>query len=164
MKARASRADGRIGDAAGFAQTALTVAGDGNEPLYAVVAHVELARISHVQNDVEACRAHLRDADSLLSDGSGDHLAELVRTARNETRFVSLEGRDDLPLGANELTDREMGVVRLLPYGLSRKELAEQLFISENTLKTHLTSIRHKLGVSGRDDIAARASELGIIS
>lgn len=164
VKARASRADGRVGDAAGFARDALTVANEGHEPLFAVLALVELARISHLENNVEACRVHLREAEALLSEGAGQHLAELVRTARNETRFVSLEGRDDLPLGANELTDREMGVVRLLPHGLSRKELAEQLFISENTLKTHLTSIRHKLGVSGRADIAARATELGIIS
>ena len=47
--------------------------------------------------------------------------------------------------------------------GISQKELAEQLFISENTLKTHLTSIRHKLGVSGRADIAERATELNLI-
>ena len=163
VKARACVAQGRVGDAATFATRALDIATDAHEPLFALLAHVELARSSHLANDRESCRAHLRAAEQLLTVGSGDHLADLVRRTHNETRFTKLNGRADLPPGAAELTDRELAVVRLLPHGLSRKELAEQLFISENTIKTHLTSIRHKLGISGRADIAARARELQII-
>ncbi len=164
VKARASRAEGRVGDAEALAQRALKIAIDAHEPLYEILARVELARLAHLGNEAETCRSHLRAAEQLLSDGSGDHLAGVVRIARNETRFTSLEARNDLPPGANELTDRELAVVRLLPHGLSRKDLAAQLFISENTLKTHLTSIRHKLGIAGRADIAQRARELEIIA
>jgi len=163
VKARGARASGHIGDALGYAERALAIATEATEPTFAVLAHFELARVAHVQNEHETCRLHLRDAEALLSGASGEHLAGQLRSARNDTRFVSLETRTDLPLGANELTDRELAVVRLLPHGLSRKDLAGQLFVSENTLKTHLTSIRHKLGVPGRSDIGARAIELGII-
>ncbi|MEO1058380.1 MAG: LuxR C-terminal-related transcriptional regulator, partial [Actinomycetota bacterium] len=70
---------------------------------------------------------------------------------------------DALPVGARELTERELVILRLLPHGLSRRELAEQLYVSENTLKTHLTSIRRKLGVSGRASPIEAARALGLI-
>ena len=71
--------------------------------------------------------------------------------------------RDRLPIGARELSARELAVLRLLPFGLSRRKLAAQLYVSENTVKTHLTSIRRKLGVVGREDVVARARELGLL-
>ena len=56
-------------------------------------------------------------------------------------------------------------MLRLLPYGHTRKELGEQLFVSENTIKTHLTSLRHKLGVTGRaDQIVERAKRIGLLN
>jgi ATP/maltotriose-dependent transcriptional regulator MalT len=80
----------------------------------------------------------------------------------NEIRFVAREV-EDLPVGARELTDREQAVLVLLPHGLSRRDLAAQLVVSENTVKTHLTSIRHKLGLVGRESIVDRARELGLL-
>jgi hypothetical protein len=111
-----------------------------------VLAYIELARTAHVQNDPEPCRLHLRDAEALLTLGSGGYLAAQLRSVRDDTRFVSLETPTDLRLGANERTDRELAVVRLLPAASAGR-----------------TSIRHKLGVPGRSDIGARAIELGII-
>ena len=163
VKARVSRASGHIGDAAEHAQRSLDIATYASEPSIALLGHLELARIAHVQGDADLCRVHLRASEALVTDGSGPFLLDQIRITRNETRFASLDSVNDLPVGANELTDRELAVLRLLPHRLSRRELAAQLFISENTLKTHLTSIRHKLGVPGRGDIAARAIELGLI-
>ena len=41
--------------------------------------------------------------------------------------------------------------------------LSAQLFVSENTVKTHIKSIRRKLGLDGREDIVGRARELGLL-
>lgn len=60
------------------------------------------------------------------------------------------------------LSDRELDVVRYLPGPLSNAEIAAQLFVSLNTLKTHLRSIYRKLGVSNRRDAIQRAEDLGL--
>jgi LuxR family maltose regulon positive regulatory protein len=60
------------------------------------------------------------------------------------------------------LSDREREVVRYLPTALSSAEIAGQLYISLNTLKTHLHSIYRKLGVHGRSEAIERAKELGL--
>jgi LuxR family maltose regulon positive regulatory protein len=60
------------------------------------------------------------------------------------------------------LSDREREVVRYLPTALSSAEIAAQLYISLNTLKTHLHSIYRKLEVHGRSEAIERAKELGL--
>jgi LuxR family maltose regulon positive regulatory protein len=58
------------------------------------------------------------------------------------------------------LTDRELEVLRLLPSRLTLQEIADELFISMNTLKFHLKVIYRKLGCRSRSDAAALAQEL----
>jgi LuxR family maltose regulon positive regulatory protein len=60
------------------------------------------------------------------------------------------------------LSDREAEVVRYLPTPLTNAEIAAQLYISLNTLKSHLASIYKKLGVTDRRGAIARAEELGL--
>jgi LuxR family transcriptional regulator, maltose regulon positive regulatory protein len=60
------------------------------------------------------------------------------------------------------LSEREMQVVRFLPTRLSGAEIAAELFVSLNTLKTHLRSIYRKLGVSGRREAVELAERLGL--
>jgi two-component system, NarL family, response regulator LiaR len=62
------------------------------------------------------------------------------------------------------LSDREGDVLRLLELGHSNREIAEKLFISENTVKTHLNNIYSKLGVSRRTQAISKAKELGILT
>ena len=57
------------------------------------------------------------------------------------------------------LTDREHDVLRLLPTRLTLREIADELFISMNTLKFHLKVIYRKLGCSSRAEAAAAARE-----
>jgi len=61
------------------------------------------------------------------------------------------------------LSDRELEVLRYLPTPLSSTEIAAQLFISLNTLKTHLRVIYRKLGVRGRHEAVERADELAML-
>jgi ATP/maltotriose-dependent transcriptional regulator MalT len=61
------------------------------------------------------------------------------------------------------LTTREHGVLALVADGLSNREVAQQLAISEHTVKFHLASIFGKLGVSTRTEAVQRAVRLGVI-
>lgn len=64
---------------------------------------------------------------------------------------------------ADSLTEREKEVLRLIAAGLSNKEIAEQLEMTVNTVKTHIKNIYGKLQVNRRVQVAARAKELDIL-
>ncbi|UCH61424.1 MAG: response regulator transcription factor, partial [Anaerolineales bacterium] len=65
---------------------------------------------------------------------------------------------------SNNLTKREMEVLRLLAEGLSNRELAEALTISEKTVKKHVSSILGKLNLADRTQAAIYAYKNGLVS
>lgn len=65
---------------------------------------------------------------------------------------------------AEQLSSRELAVLRLIARGCSNQEISEQLFISLHTVKTHASHINSKLGVERRTQAVARAKELGLLS
>jgi len=77
----------------------------------------------------------------------------VLRTAQLSSALAAV------PLG---LSRRELEVARFLPTPLSSAEIAERLYISLNTLKTHLRTIYSKLGATNRREAIQRAEELGI--
>jgi LuxR family maltose regulon positive regulatory protein len=70
---------------------------------------------------------------------------------------------DAAPRVAFHLTNREIQVLRLLWKGGSNKAIARDLFLSENTIETHLRRIYEKLGTRNRTQAAAIAREAGAI-
>ena len=64
---------------------------------------------------------------------------------------------------AEQLSSRELAVLRLIAQGCSNQEISEQLFISLHTVKTHASHINSKLGVERRTQAVARAKELGLL-
>ena len=58
------------------------------------------------------------------------------------------------------LSEREIEVLKLLGQGLSNQEIADRLFVSLNTIKTHLSNIYNKLGVTRRTQALQKALEL----
>jgi LuxR family maltose regulon positive regulatory protein len=79
----------------------------------------------------------------------------------DEQRAESVQTRQD---GLIEpLTDRELTILRLLPAPTPQRELASALFVTPNTLRTHLRAIYRKLGAESRDDAVIRARERGLI-
>ncbi|MFC2165951.1 LuxR C-terminal-related transcriptional regulator [Acidobacteriota bacterium] len=61
------------------------------------------------------------------------------------------------------LSERELDVLRLIAAGLSNKEIAQKLFVSLNTIRTHTKNINAKLDVHSRTQAVARAKELGLL-
>ena len=68
-----------------------------------------------------------------------------------------------LSLRREPLTDRETEVLALLATGMSNVEIGAELFISVNTVKSHLKNVYSKLGVSNRTRALSTALELGVI-
>ncbi len=77
--------------------------------------------------------------------------------ASTDRRFQPAESGIDL---IEPLTNRELDTLELLPMRLSNKEIAERLFVSQETVKTHLKGIYQKLGVSNRHDAADLADRI----
>jgi LuxR family maltose regulon positive regulatory protein len=63
-----------------------------------------------------------------------------------------------------QLSSRELSVLRLIAQGCSNQEISEQLFISLHTVKTHASHINSKLGVERRTQAVARAKGLGLLA
>lgn len=61
------------------------------------------------------------------------------------------------------VTPRELEVLGLIAEGLSTKEMAERLFVSENTIKTHTSRVFDKLGVNRRTQAVQAGKQLGLI-
>lgn len=103
----------------------------------------------------------------LLKDAPPDQLFAGIRaTARGETVLAPSVAatlvRRTAP-GASTITDREVEVLELLSRGLGNKEMARELFVSEATVKSHLSHIYTKLGVDTRAGAVAVAIERRII-
>jgi LuxR family maltose regulon positive regulatory protein len=72
-------------------------------------------------------------------------------------------GQTALPPEIEPLSDREMEVLRLLAAGLTNKQIADQLFVSISTVKSHVHHISSKLDVSNRTQAVARARQLNLL-
>ena len=115
----------------------------------------------------------------LLKDVGSSQLAESIRvTARGESflepyiaakvvqefsRVSSLVGGTSSEVLPEPLSEREIELVRLIASGLSNKEIAEVLFITEGTVKNHITHILGKLGAHNRTEAVMRARTLGLM-
>ena len=75
--------------------------------------------------------------------------------------------QDLLPLTQEQysgLTERELGILRLVGKGLSNKQIGKELFISDRTVQAHLSNIFSKLGVSSRTEAVMYAVRNGWIT
>jgi ATP/maltotriose-dependent transcriptional regulator MalT len=62
-----------------------------------------------------------------------------------------------------EITPRELEILELIAKGLSNREIAEKLFVSENTVKTHSSRVFDKLGAKRRTQAVQLGKEFGLI-
>jgi DNA-binding NarL/FixJ family response regulator len=115
----------------------------------------------------------------LLKDVASLQLVEAIRTAaRGEsilepsvatkviaefTRVSSMIPSAQMEQLVEPLSERELEILALIASGSSNKEIADQLFIAEGTVKNHVTHILGKLGVRDRTQAALKARELGLL-
>jgi len=92
---------------------------------------------------------------------AGDALLSPAVTKRVIKQFASAP-RPEPPEGIDQLTDRELEVLRLMADGRSNAEIAEQLFISETTVKTHVTHILQKLDLRDRVQAVVLVHQTGL--
>jgi len=91
-------------------------------------------------------------------------LASAVRQAVNGT-FFTLGGipfRQAAPIAEIDLTARELEVLQRVAAGLSNRQIAQELWLSDQTIKFHLHRIYRKLGVANRTEAARYAYERGL--
>jgi DNA-binding NarL/FixJ family response regulator len=105
-----------------------------------------------------------RLAEAVRTIAAGDSLLAPAVTRRLVERFVRLPPPDTARRETfAELTERELHVLGLVARGLSNAEIAAALFLSEATVKTHLTRILAKLGLRDRVQAVVLAYESGLI-
>jgi LuxR family maltose regulon positive regulatory protein len=129
-----------------------------------VSANLALAEVRHRQGDATAARrllARARDILETLPD-PGDGFDRLDRTEKL-LRLRAPRRATAVHAAFWELSPREVDVLRLLPSSLSQREMAAELYVSFNTVRTHTRVIFSKLGVTSRTEAVARARELGLI-
>ncbi|MEJ1091300.1 response regulator transcription factor [Microbacterium istanbulense] len=94
---------------------------------------------------------------------SGGTLLQPALTERL-LRAVSATQTTRAAMPAEELSPRELDVLRLAAGGLSNRQIARGLFLAEGTVKNHMSSVLLKLGVTDRTKAVLRALETGILS
>jgi DNA-binding NarL/FixJ family response regulator len=100
--------------------------------------------------------------EGIRTVAAGDGLLSPSVTRRLIERFSSRPARTANPR-FDEMTDREREVLVAIARGLSNEELAETLFISENTVKTHVKRVLTKLGARDRVQAVVMAYEGGLM-
>jgi DNA-binding NarL/FixJ family response regulator len=124
-----------------------------------VYAAIRAGASGFLLKDVEP--ADLVDAIRVVA--AGNSLFGPAATERLVARFAQ-QPAPDAARSLDELTDREKEILALLATGLSNAELAERLFLSETTVKTHVSSILRKLRVRDRVQAVIAAYDAGLVS
>ena len=106
----------------------------------------------------------VREARELIAHASdpGTVVPRLLDKPERSLRLVS-EPQGSRLITVEELTAREAAVLRLLPTGLSAREIGQELGVSRNTVKTDSKNLYRKLGATGRREAVSRGRELGLL-
>lgn len=127
-----------------------------------------VAMTSFIEEDKVTAALEAGAAGYLLKDAAADEVAAAIRSAHEGdvhldpavARLLAQRIRRKTPDdGPEPLTEREKDVVRLLGRGMSNKEIAGELFITERTARTYVSNILGKLGLASRTQAALWAVE-----
>lgn len=132
---------------------------------------IEIIALTSVLEDDKVYKAvHAGAMGYLLKDTRADELAKAIKAAsRGEVQLhpeaaKRLIREVRMPESPEKLTERETEVLRLIAKGLSNKDIAVQLVVSEKTVKTHVSNVLAKLHLPSRTQAALYALREGLVS
>jgi LuxR family transcriptional regulator, maltose regulon positive regulatory protein len=108
-------------------------------------------------------RAQQRGRAAALIGPARDHLDRVVQAFRLPTTRAGSASPEATGL-IEQLTMRELEVLGFIAAGRRNQEIADELVVTLDTVKKHMSNILRKLGASSRTQAVARARELGLIS
>jgi LuxR family maltose regulon positive regulatory protein len=129
-------------------------------PHFAVQARTELTKVHLALGDLAGARTLMREAGDILRRRPG--LGVFARQAEDLRAELS-QARGSPALGASALTAAELRLLPMLATHLSFPEIAAEMFLSPNTVKSTVHSIYRKLGTSSRSHAVSRLRDLGLL-
>jgi NarL family two-component system response regulator LiaR len=137
----------------------------------AALPEVEVIALTSVLEDASVTGAVRAGAIGyLLKDTDAEELSRAIKAAAEGRVHLAPEAAARLmrevraPENPEALTDRETEVLKLLARGKANKQIAGNLYVSEKTVKAHVSSILMKLGVQSRTQAALYAVRTGLVS
>ncbi|MBV8218157.1 MAG: hypothetical protein JO325_06825, partial [Solirubrobacterales bacterium] len=159
----AAERDGDLARAEALMGGSLVLCRRSKAPVEIANVLLHLARVHRAQGLDVVAGDEVEEAAMLVKScpDPGPRIQRLV--AREKARSQVGAGLGAQASRSDELSERELGVLRLLASDLTQREIGRELYLSLNTVKSHTRSIFRKLGVSGREQAVARARELELI-
>ena len=158
--ARSTARLGGLAEAEQLLGQALGVLGNDSYRVQYTQAMVELADVRHARGDTDGAQAAVEEARRLVSGFADPGM--LASLLDHTERALGRPSRRR-PSATEALTDRELVVLRLLATTLSQPEIAQELYVSVNTVRTHIQGIYRKLGAASRREAVDAAREHGIL-
>ncbi|OBI80827.1 LuxR C-terminal-related transcriptional regulator [Mycobacterium sp. 1245805.9] len=121
------------------------------------------AKLAEQLGDHRAAKAIAEEVDALVSGSADAAVAAAVIGSTKRKAGTAAASRNDAYTVDEELTPKELEVLRLLATRLSRREIGERLYVSLNTVKSHQRAVYRKLRVEHRSAAVSRARELGLL-
>jgi LuxR family transcriptional regulator, maltose regulon positive regulatory protein len=119
-----------------------------------------LASVRHGRGDLPGARVLVDQARELVEQSTDPGMLPSLLEQTEE----ALGSRPRRPVQmAAPLTERELAVLRLLPTRLSMREIGRELYVSPNTVRSHVQAIYRKLQVSSRAEAVTNARQLGLL-
>ena len=154
-------ARGERDESASSISTGLGMAREWVEPIFVAYGCLALA---DCRTDYAEKRALIREARTMIEGPRGrGRITELVAAAERKLALRRPNQQSAGTVHVEPLTDRELEVLKLLRSDLSLREIAGELYISHNTVKSYTQSIYRKLGVSSRSAALEAASDIDIV-
>lgn len=142
----------------------------GHDAIAAIVeldSHSRVVVLTAFAGDLRARRVFAAGAGAyLLRRQVQTDLADTIRTVMDELRIIDPEVKRDLAArsGNEDLSPRELQVLRLLADGLANREIGQRLAITEGTVKTHTKHILRKLGAEDRTHAVVIGMTRGVLA
>ena len=166
VSGRAHARQGALDDAAAQIERGIQLAERVNAwhiQTYGVLALAEIRHSAHEPTAARRLLARARAIVGALRDADEHAGARIEQTERTLRLRPAREGDGGGGAPFWELSERELAVLRLLASKLSQREIAGELYVSFNTVKTHTRAIFRKLGAASRAEAVERARELGLL-